>query len=390
MKNSNSLWSTMASTLSQNQVSDNDSQFKKAMEPLQELIKITEKNISDLSEIKEHSTMLLKHLNKRVQGKSNKEVFLDFVSRNSPSNMKHLNDGQHSDYSVETLRNAKSPLIIPQLPQLTQEQIINSLNIINNSSNRKGNSFYVDNINNESPNDFSKISYNECLIKTPENERNLRRMLNVQNFQDTPKGRMSSNHLNNHNNIQMKFVQSPDLHSSSHVSNVTTSENGNRAGYVTFTSPKTLPHYNQSPAQSTFKRSHDEDNKMFVVSIKAILKETPGVSIIGRLIGPKGMNIKSLEEECNCQIFIRGKGSSKDPEKEKKLSRHPYGAHFTEPLHVVIQTSDRDYKTASDRLFEAVNKINNALDFTNNVKHLTVMENISCKQINCSSITAGY
>ncbi|CEF65473.1 Protein quaking [Strongyloides ratti] len=391
MENSNSLRSTMASILSQNQASDNDNQFKKAMEPLQELIKVTEKNISDLSEIKEHSTMLLKHLSKRVQGKSNKEVFLDFVSRNSPISVKNLNGIQNSDYSVEALRNTKSPIIMPQLPHFTQERILNSLDVINNSSNRRENSFYIDDINNnDQQNDFSKISYNECLIKTPENEKNLRRLLNVQNFHDTPKGRVSYNHLNIHSGIKMKYDESPDLRSSSHISNVTTSDNGSKIGYVTFTSPKSLPYYNQSPVQSIFNKNYDKDKKMFVVSIKAILKETPGISIIGRLIGPKGMNIKSLEEECRCQIFIRGKGSSKDPEKEKKLSRHPCGAHFSEPLHVIIQTSDVDYKIASDRLFEAVNKINTALDFTNNVKHLTVLENISCKQIDYLPINAGY
>uniref|UniRef100_A0A0N5C9C1 KH domain-containing protein n=1 Tax=Strongyloides papillosus TaxID=174720 RepID=A0A0N5C9C1_STREA len=390
------MHSTMASLLSQNQALDNDQQFKKALEPLQELVRVAEKNISDLSEIKEHSTMLLKHLSKRIQGKSNKEVFLDFVDRNSPAKMKSSLYGPHnSNYSIEAARNAMTPIHIPQLPPLSQNQLINSLNIINNSCSRTNKLFNIDDVNNNNyhPNDLSRISSHDGLMKTPENERNLRRMLSNQNFpgfQETPKGRMSSNPLNIGPENPLTRYNSSDLHSPSHVSNVTSPLSGSRPGYVTFTAPKSFSYNNNSPPQNMFSNNEKNDRKMFVVSIKAMLKEVPGISIIGRLIGPKGMNIKTLEEETKCQICIRGKGSSKDPEKEKKLSRHPYGAHFSEPLHVVIQTSDKDYKTANDRLFDAVNKINSTLDFTNTEKYLTVMENISCRQIDCSPVHCGY
>uniref|UniRef100_A0A0N4ZH06 KH domain-containing protein n=1 Tax=Parastrongyloides trichosuri TaxID=131310 RepID=A0A0N4ZH06_PARTI len=380
MDTSNSLRSPMASKLSQNQMAANDNQFKKAMEPLQELIKVTEKNMKDLNEIKEYSTMLLKNLNKIVNTKSNKEVFLDFVERNSPIKVKNAYNIQKSDYSVEAARNCSTPNnIIPPLPSLTREQIFNGLKIINNSSNKGNNLFDLSDINNDYLDEGSRNSMNNCQSHTPNNEGSPNKMLNISNLQDTPKGRsLPSHYMNNQNN----FDPSPNFLSSPQTSQLNTPHNINTNGYVTFTSPRAVTSFNKTPKQQgKFYRNNEEEEKVFVLSIKAMLKETPGVSIIGRLIGPKGMNIKSLEEETNCQIFIRGKGSSKDPEKEEKLSKHPCGAHFAEPLHVVIQTADKDYKAANDRLFEAINKINSALGFMNNEKHLNVMENISCRQM---------
>lgn len=44
---------------------------------------------------------------------------------------------------------------------------------------------------------------------------------------------------------------------------------------------------------------------------KLYIPKNPGVNYIGLLIGPQGLYQKRLEEESDCKILIRGKGSQK-------------------------------------------------------------------------------
>lgn len=44
---------------------------------------------------------------------------------------------------------------------------------------------------------------------------------------------------------------------------------------------------------------------------KMYIPKNPGVNYIGLLIGPQGHYQKRLEEESECKILIRGKGSQK-------------------------------------------------------------------------------
>ncbi|VAI85531.1 unnamed protein product [Triticum turgidum subsp. durum] len=41
----------------------------------------------------------------------------------------------------------------------------------------------------------------------------------------------------------------------------------------------------------------------------------PNFNFIGRLLGPKGNSLKRIEATTGCRVFIRGKGSIKDPGK---------------------------------------------------------------------------
>ncbi|THG01777.1 hypothetical protein TEA_002711 [Camellia sinensis var. sinensis] len=41
----------------------------------------------------------------------------------------------------------------------------------------------------------------------------------------------------------------------------------------------------------------------------------PNFNFVGRLLGPRGNSLKRVEASTGCRVFIRGKGSIKDPDK---------------------------------------------------------------------------
>lgn len=40
-------------------------------------------------------------------------------------------------------------------------------------------------------------------------------------------------------------------------------------------------------------------------------------NFVGRILGPRGMTAKQLEQETGCKIMVRGKGSMRDKKKVK-------------------------------------------------------------------------
>jgi KH domain len=42
-------------------------------------------------------------------------------------------------------------------------------------------------------------------------------------------------------------------------------------------------------------------------------------NFVGRILGPRGMTAKQLEQETGCKIMVRGKGSMRD---KKKVCKH--------------------------------------------------------------------
>merc|ERR1711936_1310558 len=42
------------------------------------------------------------------------------------------------------------------------------------------------------------------------------------------------------------------------------------------------------------------------------IKEYPDFNFVGRILGPRGMTTKQLEQETGCKIMVRGKGSMRD------------------------------------------------------------------------------
>ncbi|GMR49187.1 hypothetical protein PMAYCL1PPCAC_19382, partial [Pristionchus mayeri] len=69
----------------------------------------------------------------------------------------------------------------------------------------------------------------------------------------------------------------------------------------------------------------------------------PRYNFVGRILGPRGMTAKQLEEETGCKIMVRGRGSCR-----------------TEPLHVLIHAEDTAEKVEM-KLKKAVERINQLL-----------------------------
>ncbi|CAI9768430.1 unnamed protein product [Fraxinus pennsylvanica] len=63
----------------------------------------------------------------------------------------------------------------------------------------------------------------------------------------------------------------------------------------------------------------------------------PNFNFVGRLLGPRGNSLKRVEATTGCRVYIRGKGSIKDPDKEEKLRGRPGYEHLNEPLHILIE-----------------------------------------------------
>ena len=46
-------------------------------------------------------------------------------------------------------------------------------------------------------------------------------------------------------------------------------------------------------------------------------------NFVGRILGPRGMTTKQLEQETGCKIMVRGKGSMRDKKKVSSLNVIP-------------------------------------------------------------------
>nr|XP_018680215.1 PREDICTED: KH domain-containing protein At3g08620-like isoform X3 [Musa acuminata subsp. malaccensis] len=60
-------------------------------------------------------------------------------------------------------------------------------------------------------------------------------------------------------------------------------------------------------------------------------------NFVGRLLGPKGNSLKRVEASTGCRVYIRGKGSIKDPGQEEQLQGRPGYEHLDDPLHILIE-----------------------------------------------------
>ena len=54
-------------------------------------------------------------------------------------------------------------------------------------------------------------------------------------------------------------------------------------------------------------------------------------NFVGRILGPRGLTAKQLEQETGCKVMVRGKGSMRD---KKKVSWFSTSIHFT--LHLLF------------------------------------------------------
>lgn len=87
----------------------------------------------------------------------------------------------------------------------------------------------------------------------------------------------------------------------------------------------------------------------------------PEMNFIGRIIGPRGLTIRELEVDCGCKLYIRGKGSLRDKEKEAKCRGQANWEHLSEDLHVLICAEDTEAR-AEARVEYAAQQINKLIE----------------------------
>ncbi|KAK7287021.1 hypothetical protein RJT34_22431 [Clitoria ternatea] len=95
----------------------------------------------------------------------------------------------------------------------------------------------------------------------------------------------------------------------------------------------------------------------------------PNFNFVGRLLGPRGNSLKRVEASTGCRVYIRGKGSIKDPDKEEKLRGRPGYEHLSEPLHILIEADlpanlvDIRLRQAQEIIEELLKPVDESQDF---------------------------
>ncbi|BAD73347.1 putative QUAKING isoform 5 [Oryza sativa Japonica Group] len=102
----------------------------------------------------------------------------------------------------------------------------------------------------------------------------------------------------------------------------------------------TLPEKNGFPRGTMGWEGAAHDPSYIVKKIVRLEVPTdayPHFNFIGRLLGPRGNSLKRVEASTGCRVFIRGKGSIKDPIKEEQLKGRPGYEHLSDPTHILIE-----------------------------------------------------
>ncbi|CAD6995018.1 unnamed protein product [Ceratitis capitata] len=98
----------------------------------------------------------------------------------------------------------------------------------------------------------------------------------------------------------------------------------------------------------------------FIVSILGVLGLKVLFNFVGRILGPRGMTAKQLEQETGCKIMVRGKGSMRDKKKEDANRGKPNWEHLSDDLHVLITVEDTENR-AKVKLAQAVAEVQKLL-----------------------------
>ncbi|OTF78281.1 Held out wings-like protein [Euroglyphus maynei] len=94
------------------------------------------------------------------------------------------------------------------------------------------------------------------------------------------------------------------------------------------------------------------------------VEQYPEHNFVGRIIGPRGLTIQELEVDCGCKLYVRGKGSLRNKEKEEKLRGQPNWEHLNDDLHVMIVVED-SINRAEIKLNYARDQIQKLIDSPN-------------------------
>jgi protein quaking len=106
----------------------------------------------------------------------------------------------------------------------------------------------------------------------------------------------------------------------------------------------------------------EADGTVSVVTEKVYVpvKDFPDYNFVGRILGPRGMTAKQLEQETGCKIMVRGRGSMRDKKKEDMNRGKPNWEHLADELHVLIQCEDTENR-AKVKLIRAKDEVTRLL-----------------------------
>ncbi|KAE8714436.1 KH domain-containing protein [Hibiscus syriacus] len=115
-----------------------------------------------------------------------------------------------------------------------------------------------------------------------------------------------------------------------------------------------------SPSSYTVKR---------ILRLEIPVDTYPNFNFVRRLLGPRGNSLKWVEATTGCRVYVRGKVSIKDADKEEQLSGRPGYEHLNEPLHILIEADfpanvvDIRLRQAQEIVEELLKPVDESLDF---------------------------
>lgn len=106
------------------------------------------------------------------------------------------------------------------------------------------------------------------------------------------------------------------------------------------------------------------------------VKDHPEFNFVGRILGPRGLTAKQLEQETGCKVMVRGKGSMRDKKKEEQNRGKPNWEHLNDELHVLITVEDCENraKLKLERAVEEVKKLLTVSEGEDELKKRQLME----------------
>ncbi|MQL78394.1 hypothetical protein Taro_010809, partial [Colocasia esculenta] len=106
-----------------------------------------------------------------------------------------------------------------------------------------------------------------------------------------------------------------------------------------------------------------------ILRLEVPVDKYPNFNFVGRLLGPRGNSLKRVEASTGCRVYIRGKGSIKDPVKEDNLRGRPGYEHLNDPLHILVEAElpvnvvDTRLRQAQEIIEELLKPVDESQDY---------------------------
>ncbi|ESO94476.1 hypothetical protein LOTGIDRAFT_98957, partial [Lottia gigantea] len=83
---------------------------------------------------------------------------------------------------------------------------------------------------------------------------------------------------------------------------------------------------------------HHNNPQSVKIQIRIPVKEHPKFNFVGKLLGPKGVTLRRLQEETGTKMSILGRGSMRDKAKEEECRKEGGKfAHLNLDLHLMVE-----------------------------------------------------